>query len=74
MSSVCFPISFLHVQSGCGMEVGVKHFYGQEMKARMASKKPTKAAVQSGGAAEGTSETCWTMRHFLQSVFLQLSC
>lgn len=42
MSSVCFPISFLHVQSGCGMEVGVKHFYGQEMKARMASKKQPK--------------------------------
>lgn len=49
MSSVCFPISLLYIQSGCGMEVGVKHFYGQRMKTRMRNNKPAKAAVLSGG-------------------------
>lgn len=54
-SSVCFPISLLHVQSGCDNQVGVKHFYGQEPRARTRENPPAEAARECFGPSNAGS-------------------
>lgn len=54
-SSVCFPISLLHVQSGCDNQVGVKQFYGQDSRARTRENPPAEAARERFGSSNAGS-------------------